>query len=323
MSSRFIIAVGIVAVTSSFACREQDPLPEYNYALVDSQGGQPLLPVTRVVAGSRDASILQSGQATIIRRDEIDSPEAQAMMKEQVPNPIEEMPEATTPGEALSNVGKAFFGSLMRAGPKSSGSAPVGEAPAGDTPTEDDEAADGGGAADDDGAARKTFAEYNQDLGAGRYTSLAKFCAADQKSKAESYFGSLDEMNTSVSSLLDAYEKSSSGVKARFEQVLSEKRSALTVDSVNVSGASATVAATASDGKSISMSMVEESGSWRLIHPVIDAASDWTAFESDLETHIESLDDAVDELSGGASADNAKLDKLIEDAIAYLSALPK
>lgn len=315
MNIRLVIALGVVATACGLGCREQDPPLKYNYAMADSEGGRRLLPVVRSVGGSRDASILKNPSATIIRRDEMDSPEAAAMVSGDSADEAVDSGPPTTPAEALKKVGETFFGSFMNPGSGSTGE-PAAESGAtgGDTSA---------GSAGGDDAVRQLLGAYSSDLAAGNYLKLAAHCASSQKVNAVDYFEILDEMNTSLSSLLAAYEKSSPGVKAKYEQVLSQKRAEAAIDAVSVNGANATADLSGADNKSMSYALVAENGEWRLVHPVIEAASDWATFKDELDSHVESIDDEVDELSGGGTPDNSKLDKLIETAIDYLSAVPQ
>lgn len=309
---RVVLGLGVLTMTCMWGCRDQGPSPRYNYAMADSEGGRRLLPINRPVSGWRDASILNNDQATIIRRDEMDTPEAAAMVTGEAAEMTEDSGPPTTPGEALKRVGSSFLGSLMNpdSGAGNNGATETGASASTNS---------GGGEA----GIQQVLSEYSADLAAGRYLKLAAHCAKTQKVKAVDYFDILDEMNTSVSSLLVAYEKSSPGVKAKYEQMLSQKRAEATVGAVSVDGTNATAELTGADGNTVTMSMVDESGSWRLILPVIEGASDWSSFKDTLEELIVSLDDEVDELSGGGASDNSKLDKLFEEAIDYLSAMPK
>ncbi len=313
-------AMGICAISTVGGCSEPEPSQPYNRNMSVSESGRQLLPVARTVAGSRDPSILDNAQADIIRRDEIDTPEAMEMINTPSPSAAGSgantivLTEATNPAEALSNVGKAFFGNL--AGMKVKGAGIDNE-----TSDSSEGSASAGGAGEAD--ARKVLKEYSQELAAGRYLQLSALCASNQRSNAGAYFVTLDEMNTSLASLLAAYEKSSPGVKVKFQQMLSNKRSAPSIDRVDINGASATISVSGGDGTTSSISMMAEDGSWRVIQPVVAAASDWSSLEDELDSQIETLDDEVSELTGGGTADASKLDKLIEETIDYLSAMPK
>ncbi len=314
-----VSAICVSAFVGAAGCGDQEPSPLYNRNMAVSEGGRPLLPVARTVAGSRDPSILENARATIIRRDEINSPEAAEMVKGTPAEEPEDLTTADTPGEALSNVGKAFLNNLMgQTIPPVGEQAATGEAaPSGDG----GETGGSGGASEAD--AKKVLEEFAGDRAAGRYTNMSAYFVDGQKSDADYYYDTLDEMNTSLSSLLAAYEKVSPGVKSKFEQSLSQRRAIPTVGSVSITGSDASVSATTPDGTTAAFSMADVDGSWRIKSALFDDASEWSTLKGGLEAHVVALDDEVDSLTGGDTPDNSKLDKLIEDAINYLSALPK
>ncbi|GJM25189.1 MAG: hypothetical protein DHS20C16_16040 [Phycisphaerae bacterium] len=326
MLTRMMTLLVMCALVGACGCREQEPTPRYNRNMSTSEGGRQLLPIARTVAGSRDATILNNARATIIRRDEMDTPEAAEMVQGSPKEEPEDLTTADTPGEALSNVGKAFLGNLM-----GKTIPPVGgtDSSNGDAATTDS-GGSGGGAGDSAGAGetelQTVLAEYSTELAARHYTKLSSFFSSSLKSEAGRYYDTLDEMNTSLSSLLAAYEKSTPGVKAKFEQKLSQT-AAHTVNGVDIkadgngqTGAAVTLAK--SDGTSLAMAMVHEDGSWRIVSSVFADSSKLSTLMSELVAHIESLDDEVDDLTGGGTADSSKLDKLIDDAIEYLTAMP-
>ena len=324
MLTRMMVMLMACAVAGAAGCREKEPTPPYNRNLASSDGGRRLLPIARTVAGSRDPSINDNAKATIIRRDEMDTPEAAEMVSGAPTAAAEDITTADTPGEALANVGKAFLGNLMgKTIPPVDGTTPDGASGGGAT-------GDAGGAGDSglrEVEVRSVIAEFATELAAGRYTKLAAFCASSQSQEAGFYYDTLDEMNTSLSSLLAAYEKSSPGVKSKFEQELSKKRAAFVVNNVVVDGSSATVNAASSEGSDFSFSIVQEDGSWRIRNGIFADASAWAAMKDAMEAHVVAIDDEVDELSGDeeerSAPDSGKLDKLIEEAIEYLSAKPK
>lgn len=317
MLTRMMAMLVVCALAVAAGCREQEPTPPYNRNLSTSESGRQLLPIARTVAGSRDPSITENARATIIRRDEMDTPEAAEMVQGEPTEAPEDLTTADSPQEALANVGKAFLGNLMgKTIPPVEGAT--------ETAGDGVPAADAGEASGEaEKEVRSIFGEFANEWAAGRYTRLASFCASGQESEAEYYYDTLDEMNSSLSSLLAAYEKSTPGVKSKFEQMLSQKRAAPTVTGVTIAGPDATLAVTGADGSETQVVMTREDGNWRIKNALFADSGSWPTLKSALEAHVVSIDDEVDELSGeDAEADSSKLEKLIEEAIKYLSALP-
>jgi hypothetical protein len=285
-----------------------------------------LLPVARTVAGSRDATILDNARATIIRRDEMDTPEAAEMVKGAPAVEPEDLTSADTPGEALSNVGKAFLGNLMG---KTTPPVSAAVSAAADTTTTGTSVAGdpGAPAGANEAELRQVLTEYSTALAARQYTKLAAFCSSSLRSEATRYFNTLDEMNTSLTSLLAAYEKSTPGVKTKFEQKLSQKATGRTVNGINIKAddsgrPGAEVSMTEADAVPLVILMVHEDEGWRISSTAFADSSILSKLIDDMDAHVESLDDEVDELTGGGTADSSRLDKLIDDAINYLTVMP-